>query len=53
MPESGPIMRIRNFIYKILHTKPGFVIVLAVLWGAVGFLSGLLIGKIVGFFPLH
>ncbi|MDY6872365.1 MAG: hypothetical protein SVR81_00140 [Chloroflexota bacterium] len=53
MAVGGPILRIRKAIYHVLHTKPGFVIILAVLWGAVGFLSGLLIGKVVGFFPLH
>lgn len=53
MADGGPILRIRKAIYHVLHTKPGFVIILAVLWGAVGFLSGLLIGKVVGFFPLH
>lgn len=53
MAVGGPILRIRKAIYHVLHTKPGFVIILAVLWGAVGFLSGLLIGRVVGFFPLH
>lgn len=53
MADGGPLIRIKNFVYNILHTKPGFVIVLAVLWGAVGFISGLLIGKVLAFFPLH
>ena len=52
MGEKGPIMKTRTFVYRLLHSKPGFMAVLALVWGAVGFVAGLLIGRVMGFFPL-
>lgn len=52
MSNKGPLMKVKAFFYRTLHSKPGYLIVLMVVWGAVGFVAGLLIGRVIGFFPL-
>jgi hypothetical protein len=52
MEEKGPIMKTRKFFYKTMHSRKGFFILLVLVWGAVGFVSGLLIGRLLGILPL-
>jgi hypothetical protein len=50
MDSDGPILKSKRFVYKTIHSKAGFMLVLV--WSAVGFVSGLLIGKVISIFPL-
>jgi len=52
MEEKGPIMKIKQFLYGIIHSKPGYLALLILIWGAVGFVAGMLIGRIIGIIPL-
>ncbi len=52
MDTSGPILKTKKAIYKTLHSKTGFLASLLFVWSAVGFVSGLLIGKLISIFPL-
>lgn len=52
MEKNGPIMKTRKYFYKTIHTKTGFLILLILVWGSIGFVSGLLIGCLLGIFPL-
>lgn len=50
--EKGPIVKAKRWFYKVIHSKPGFLVVLVFIWSAVGFFAGLLIGRALGLFPL-
>jgi hypothetical protein len=52
MDAKGPIMKTRKYLYKTIHTKVGFLFLLILVWGSVGFVSGLLIGRLLGILPL-
>ncbi len=52
MEENGPIVKTKKFVYKTMHSRTGFFILLVFVWGAVGFVSGLLIGRLFGILPL-
>lgn len=52
MDSNGPILKSKQVVYKTLHSKAGFMGTLVLVWSAVGFVSGLLIGKIISIFPL-
>jgi hypothetical protein len=52
MGSDGPILKSKRFVYKTIHSKAGFMGMLVLVWSAVGFVSGLLIGKVISIFPL-
>lgn len=52
MDSDGPILKSKRFVYKTIHSKAGFMGMLVLVWSAVGFVSGLLIGKVISIFPL-
>jgi hypothetical protein len=52
MEDKGPIVKTKNFLYKTIHTRFGFLCLLILVWGSVGFVSGLLIGRLLGILPL-
>lgn len=52
MSENGPILKTKKVVNKTIHSKAGFMGVLILVWSAVGFTAGLLIGKVISLFPL-
>jgi hypothetical protein len=52
LESKGPILAVKNWFYGIIHTKPGFLTLMILLWSAIGFVAGLLIGRIISLFPL-
>ena len=51
MDSTGPILKSKQFLYKTIHSKAGFMGMLVLVWSAVGFVSGLVIGKVISIFP--
>ena len=47
MAEEGPIMKSINFIKGLIQTRAGFLTLLLLVWAAVGFVSGLLLGRLI------
>lgn len=47
MEEDGPITKFIEFFKSILDTKIGSLALLIIVWASVGFIAGLIIGKIV------
>ncbi len=45
MDENGPILKTKQALKKTLHTKAGFLGLLILVWSAVGFTAGMVIGK--------
>lgn len=52
MDENGPILKTKRVFSKTIHSKAGFLGMLILVWSAVGFTAGLLIGKVISIFPL-
>lgn len=52
MDVNGPILKTKKALYKTIHSKSGFLGLLILVWSAVGFTAGLLIGRVISLFPL-
>jgi hypothetical protein len=52
MDDNGPILKTKKVLNKTIHSKTGFLGILILVWSAVGFTAGLLIGKVISLFPL-
>lgn len=52
MDKNGPILKTRKVLSKTIHSKAGFLGILILVWSAVGFTAGLLIGKLISLFPI-
>jgi hypothetical protein len=52
MEKEGLIMKLTQYLYRIIHTKLGYLLLLIIVWGAVGFTAGLLLGRIMMLFNL-
>ncbi len=52
MEDKGMIMKIMQALYRIIHTKMGYLMLLIIIWGAVGFTAGLLLGRLLILFNL-
>ena len=52
MDENGPILKTKQTLNKTLHSKAGFLGLLILVWSAVGFTAGLVIGRVISLFPL-
>ena len=52
MDENGPILKTKRMFSKTIHSKAGFMGLLVLIWSAVGFTAGLVIGKVISLFPL-
>lgn len=52
MDKNGPILKTRKAFSKTIHSKAGFLGILILVWSAVGFTAGLLIGKLISLFPI-
>lgn len=47
LDEDGPIMKIIQFFKRIVDTRIGSLALLIIVWASVGFIAGLIIGKLV------
>lgn len=45
--EEGPVMKIVLWVRRVMQTKAGYLTVLMVVWSAIGFLIGLVLGRII------
>ena len=45
--EKGPIMKIINSSKRFVKTKAGFLTLLLIIWAAVGFLFGIVLGRMI------
>jgi len=52
MEKEGFIMKLTRYVYQAIHTKIGYMLLLIIVWGAVGFVLGLLLGQILTLFEL-
>jgi len=52
MEKEGLIMKLTQYLYRIIHTKLGYLLLLIIVWGAIGFTAGLLLGRIMMLFNL-
>ena len=50
MEERGPIMKIVQTYSQVTHSKAGMFLKLILIWSAVGFVFGILLGKILWIF---
>lgn len=47
MGEKGILMKIVQFFQNILKSRVGYLILLGIIWAAVGFLSGMMLGRVI------
>ena len=47
LTEEGPIMKYINWINGVTKTRVGFLTLLVLVWAAVGFVSGLILGRLI------
>lgn len=47
LQEEGPVMKIAKWVKKIIRSKSGHLTLLLVIWSVVGFIGGLVIGRII------
>lgn len=52
LEKEGPIMKTTNLFYRFIHTKVGYITLLILLWGAIGFVAGLILGRIIGYYQI-
>lgn len=47
LQEEGPLMKIFHWLRRVTQTKSGYLTVLIVVWSAIGFVFGLVLGRII------
>lgn len=47
MADEGPIMKSTNFVKGVIQSRAGFLTLLLFVWAGVGFVSGLVLGRII------
>ncbi len=52
LEKEGPLMKMTQLFYRFIHKKSGYICFLILLWGAIGFVSGLIFGRIIGFYQI-
>ena len=50
LKDDGFLMNGIKRFYDFLHTKAGYLCLMILLWSAIGFVSGLILGRIIGFY---
>ena len=50
LDEGGPLMKILDFSKRMMRKKAGFLSMLFLIWAAVGFLFGLILGRMIWIF---
>lgn len=46
MEEEGPLMEIINFMKHVFRTKQSQIAFLVLVWSAIGFITGMIIGRV-------
>lgn len=44
--EKGPLMKTIRSVNRVSNDRPGIIAVLILIWAAIGFVSGMIIGRI-------
>lgn len=52
MDEKGALMKVISIIKHVYQSKPGYLILLIFVWAKIGFVSGLIFGRIIGMLQL-
>jgi len=52
LEKEGPLMKLTQLFYRFIHKKSGYICIMILLWGAIGFVSGLILGRIIGFYQI-
>lgn len=52
MEEEGPIMKTIHAMKRVSRGKPGLIALLVFIWAAIGFVSGMIIGRVIVLFQL-
>lgn len=52
MAESGLLMKITRLFSRIIHAKVTKIILVILVWAAVGFVSGLILGRFIWMFKI-
>lgn len=47
LQEEGPLMKIIHWIRRVMQTKSGYLTVLIIIWSGIGFVFGLVLGRII------
>jgi len=47
MADEGPVMKSINIIKDVIRSREGFITLLLLVWAAVGFVSGLILGRLI------
>ena len=48
--KKGPILKLKSFTTLLHQDKGKYLVFLVIIWGSVGFITGLLIGKLMDLF---
>ncbi len=46
MNRSQFLQGVINFFYQLIHSKPGFIAAVFLLWSTIGFLAGLIVARL-------
>lgn len=46
MEEKGPLMKIIHSMKSFFHAKPSYIALLVLVWSAIGFVTGMIIGRV-------
>jgi hypothetical protein len=52
LESEGPVMKITKLFYRFIHTKAGYISILILLWSAIGFVAGMIIGRVIGYYQI-
>jgi hypothetical protein len=47
LQEKGPLMKIVHWLRQVMQTKSGYLTVLIFVWSGIGFVFGLVLGRII------
>jgi hypothetical protein len=53
MGEKGFLMKVVEFLRKIFRSRIGYFGLLAVIWASIGFLSGVVLGRVIWMVQLY
>jgi hypothetical protein len=45
--EEGPIMKLISSLKRMMRTKAGYLAILIIVWSGIGFLIGLVLGRVI------
>jgi len=47
MKEEGPLSKFMRWFTDVIHSKAGFFTVLIILWAIMGFIMGIVLGRVI------